>query len=53
MGGDLVVVVHVSRIVLEVAPVLVPAHVPPFLHLCLVAAVGRLLAGIAPAAARW
>ena len=36
-GGDLDVVVHVSRVVLEAAPVPVHTHVPPFMHLCLVA----------------
>ena len=45
--------VHVSRVVLEAAPILVPALVPPFLHMCLVAAVGRLSAGIAPAVTGW
>ena len=45
--------VHVSRVVLEAAHVLVLVPVPPFLRLCLVAAVGRLSAGIAPAAVGW
>ena len=44
--------VHVSRVVLEAAPVPFSALVPPFLHLCLVAAVGLPLAGIALIAAR-
>ncbi len=45
--------VHVSRVALEAALILVLAHVPPFLHLCLVAAVGLMLVGIALAAAGW
>ena len=44
---------HVSLVVMEAAPVPVPAHVPPFLHLCILAAVGLLLAGIAPVVAGW
>ena len=52
-GGVLVVVELESRVVLEAALVLVLAHVPPFLRLCLKAAVGRLSADIAPAAVWW
>ena len=52
-GGDFAAVVLVSRVVLGAASILVLALVPPFMHLCFVAAVGRLLAGIAPSTAGW
>ena len=52
-GGDLASVVHISRVILEADLVFVPALVPPFLYMCLVAAVGLLLGDIAPAALGW
>ena len=51
--GDLAAVLPVSCVVLEGALVPIPAPVPPFLHLCLVAAAGLPLAGITLASARW
>ena len=45
--------VPMFRVVMEAALVPILALVPPFLHMCLVAALGMLLADIAPAAAWW